>query len=136
MRRIGLTLLIVVAVVGAGASAHAAGSDVLNRRVSGAVSGVGTAEGAFPRCDISDVDFEHFDLTIDTVFARDSSLSIDLCGHFFSCIPSTPPTCQLVGSGTFVLTLPSGATLNGTVGGSEVGYQVFTIRYQLVATSG
>ena len=58
MRRIGLTLLIVVAVVGAGASAHAAGSDVLNRRVSGAVSGVGTAEGAFPRCDISDVDFE------------------------------------------------------------------------------
>jgi hypothetical protein len=85
------------------------------QHVGGTASGTGRVVAA-PDCNFAT---QHFDLTIDTVQRRDSSLSIDVCIVFLTFIP--PDTFARFGIGTFVLTLPSGATLTGTLEAAEVG---------------
>jgi hypothetical protein len=137
MRRTPLAaLLVIAAVVGIPAAAHAAPDSALNRRISGVGAGTGTVSGAFPRCGIDDLALQHFNLTIDTISPRDSLLSIDICIVFVSCIPIDPIVCQRDGGGTFTLTGPSGATLSGMVVASEVGLAVNDMRFSFIAASG
>jgi hypothetical protein len=135
-RTLFAVLFVVAAVVGIPAAAHAAPDGALNRRVSGVVAGTGTLSPAFPRCGPEDVVFHHFDLTIDTISPRDSLLSIDICIFFASCIPIDPIVCQRLGAGTFTLTGPSGATLTGVVGVTEVGAAVNDMQFSFIAASG
>jgi hypothetical protein len=115
MRRTLFTVLLVAAVVVGVPTSAQATDGPLDRSVSGAASGTFTV-GAAPDCLVAT---QHFDLTINTVKRRNSSLSIDVCIIFDSFFP--PDSFERFGGGTFVLTLPSGATVTGDVTVSELG---------------
>ena len=126
MRRVVLVVLVALVAIAAPTTADAAPARALNAKASGVVTGTGTVTSTFDFLGV-----QHFDLTIDTSRRRNSLLTMDVCIIHIS----FPPGGEIArfGVGTFALTVPSGATLTGTL---TTGQGRTDVRFDLTVTSG